>query len=464
MNRIVEDRPEALDAARSRAPRTSRLVAAATIASLALLATNAAADVRCGRDLQLDVCREANPTCPAVSSPLGVSPGAWPVYQADVQHTGQSVHRGPSCGGVRWKTKLQGRLLSAPILAQGNPGESDSLFVPVGKAPLCALDPASGQVRWCGTDQKGKRADRSAPVVGNGNQAFIGTRDNDLWAITVPPLASANATVTWRQKVCTDGDITVPPIIGADGLIYMASDSLGAGTLIAMCPGPARQPKWCVNPVGGGIRNASPALSPSGDALYVTVAGSALAAFHPQTGSELWRAQLEPRRSVGRTVNYAPVVDPVTGRVYVGLRKGLWAVDPPAAPGGQPTARLLFDTQPARESMEAPPAIDVARGTIVFGASRGQKSTLYAIDRTGLVRWKRTDLGRGRFRNNPPVLDADGRVYVALGKSLIALGANGAPLWRSEFSEKLAASPILGDGVLYVGGTRGNVHALGCAA
>src|SRR5690606_31759679 len=116
-------------------------------------------------------------------------------------------------------------------------------------APVCALDPASGAVRWCDTNEKGKRADRSAPAIGTGDQAFIGTRDNDLWAITVPPLGSTNATVTWRQKVCTDGDITVPPVLDANGLIFMASDSLGAGTLLAMCPGPVRQPKWCINPV-----------------------------------------------------------------------------------------------------------------------------------------------------------------------------------------------------------------------
>ena len=50
-----------------------------------------------------------------------------------------------------------------------------------------------------------------------------------------------------------------------DGIVYMGSDSLGAGTLMAMCPGPTRQPKWCINPLGGGIRNASPALSTAGD-------------------------------------------------------------------------------------------------------------------------------------------------------------------------------------------------------
>src|SRR6185503_17788779 len=103
--------------------------------------------------------------------------------------------------------------------------------------------------------------------------------DNDMWAIQIPPIGGFPGHVAWRQKVCTDGDITVPPIIGGDGLVYMASDSLGAGTLMAMCPGTTRQVKWCLNPVGGGIRNASPALSPSGNALYVTIGGGILGAY-----------------------------------------------------------------------------------------------------------------------------------------------------------------------------------------
>src|SRR5690606_35531581 len=99
------------------------LLVAALSTSVAALATPAAADTRCGRDFQLDVCREANPVCPAYDGPRGVNPGTWPVFQADVQHTGQSPFRGPACGQVRWETKLKGRILSAPVIAQGNLGE-----------------------------------------------------------------------------------------------------------------------------------------------------------------------------------------------------------------------------------------------------------------------------------------------------------------------------------------------------
>ena len=444
--------------------RLARLAPSA-VAAVVLAASHVqAAPPRCAIDLQNNVCLEANPVCPAVSSPVGVNAGDWPAFQGNVQHTGQSAFDGPTCSDSIWSTRLVGRILSSPVLAEGNPGEPQTLFVPVGKAPVCAIDPATGTVRWCETDNEGKRADRSSPVVGNGDFTYIGTRDNDMWAIQIPPIGGFPGHVAWRQKVCTDGDITVPPIIGADGLVYMASDSLGAGTIMAMCPGPTRQVKWCINPVGGGIRNASPALSPAGDALYMTIAGGTLGAYQPQTGAVLWQASLEPEGRVGRNSNLAPVVDPNTGRIYVGLRQGLWAVDPPTTPGGTPTVTRFLDTRGARQRLEAPAALDLAHGRVIVGASHGPASTLYALDTAGNVLWQRSDLGRGKFQNNPPVVDAAGRIYLTLDKSLIALKPDGTNLWRREFPSRLPSSPILANGRVYVGTTNGQVYAIGDCA
>jgi len=428
----------------------------------------AGADERCGSTLQRNVCLEANPACPSVAQPRGINPGSWPLFQHDLQHTGRSAHAGPTCGKVLWSTKLKGKILSAPTLVQGAPGEPESLFVPVGKAPVCALDPSTGGVKWCGTNNAGKSVDRSAPMVGNGHLLYVGTRDNDLWAIDVKSPSGPKPSVAWRQKICTDGDVTTPPLIGPNGTVYMGSDSLGAGTLMAMCPGEKRQPKWCINPIGGGIRNASPALSPSGDRLYVTIGGSALGAFDPETGAEIWRVRLEAPGSVGRAPNYAPVVHPVTGIVYLGTRKGIWEITPSKNPQTgveSGSARLLFNTSAQRKKVYSPPALDVERGTLVFGASRESDSTLFAIGLDGSVKWQRTGL-TGRFRNNPPVLDRDGRVYIAFARSVYAFSPSGGTLWVVEGKgPQYSSSPILADGKLYVGRTNGLVTAIGgCAS
>jgi len=445
--------------------RQLAMVFAATSLALLCAAGDVSADTRCGTELQNNVCLGADPLCPGTATPLGPNPGSWPGFQRDLQHTGRSPVAGPTCNNVLWTRKLKGRILAAPVLVQRIAGAPESLYVPVGKEPICALDPLTGAIEWCGTNELGKIADRSSPTVGNGSLLYVGTRDNDLWAINVPSASQVpHATVAWRQKVCTDGDVTTPPTIGNNGIVYMGSDSLGAGTLMAMCPGEQQQVKWCINPVGGGgIRNASPALSPNGERLYTTIGAGGLAAFDPEAGTELWRVQFEPPGGVGRAPNYAPVVHPLGGTIYLGTNKGIWAVehvvDPETGKEGA-SARLLFDTTGLRERVYSPPAIDVLNDTLVFGASRGNSSTLYATDLQGNLKWKKP-MPRGRFRNNPAVTDVDGRIYVAFGKALYAFAANGTPLWTLPGVLSYESSPILASGRLYVGTTNGNVLAIG---
>jgi len=447
-------------------PSKVRLSALALVATSTLCIIGTAhADQRCGIALQRNVCLEANPACPDVTQPVGPGAGSWPLFQGNLQHTGTTTAAGPTCGTVLWSTKLRGKILAAASLVHNEAAGLEELFVPVGKAPVCSLNPADGSVRWCGTNNVGRSVDRSSPAAGNGNLLYIGTRDNDLWAIDVHS-EQPKPNVAWRQKVCTDGDVTTPPLIGPNGTVYMGSDSLGAGTLMAMCPGETRQPKWCINPIGGGIRNASPALSIDGSRLYVTIGGSVLGAFDPETGAELWRVRLEPPGSIGRAPNYAPVVNPSTGQIYLGTRSGVWEITPVTDAGtGKETgtARLLFDTRKTkRERVYTPPALDVAGATLVFGASRGNDSTLYAIDLDGNLRWERTGL-TGRFRNNPPVIDRDGRIYVAFAKSAYALAPDGGIVWALASTKSFNSSPILAEGRLYVGTTNGLMMAVGCA-
>ncbi|MFM7735765.1 MAG: PQQ-binding-like beta-propeller repeat protein, partial [Alphaproteobacteria bacterium] len=438
------------------------------LAALVLLASGAArADDRCGAVLSLDVCLGANLACPATTGPVGLAPGSWPVFQQNAQHTGKAPFAGPSCTRVLWKNRMRlGKVQSAMTLAPLAAEQPETLVVPVGKGPVCGLDTRSGAVRWCGTQDPGKKVDRSGPVVGNGGTVYVGTRDNDLWAIVPPASASESAgTTAWRQKVCTDGDVTTPPLIDPAGTVFMGSDSLSAGTLMAMCPGPERQIKWCMNPVGGGIRNMSPALNAAGDRLYVTISSTTLGAFDPATGAEIWRVQLEKTAGAARTPNYSPVVDPTTGRIYLGLFSGLWEVQEKIDPAtGKPygEGRLLFDTWAAgKQRMYSPPAVDAERGQIVFGSSWARTATLRAVDRDGKLLWSRGDLGRAEFRNNPPVIDGSGRIFVAIENNLWALTPAGDTLWRITGGPAYVSSPILSSGRLYAATVDGVVTAVG---
>lgn len=446
--------------------RVIRRLRAAAVLGMLLLAARPAAALRCPIENQLDVCLGADPVCPGYGGTVGLAEGSWPVFQQNVQHTGRSPQRGPTCGDVAWRAKLrEGKVQSAMVLAPAAPGRDETLFVPVGKAPVCAIDPATGAQLWCGTDAIGKLVDRGGPAVGNGGLLYVGTRDNDLWAVQLPTDGTPPATVPWRQKICTDGDVTTPPTIGPTGTVYMGSDSLSAGTLMAMCPGPERQVKWCLNPVGGGLRNMSPALSPDASRLYVTISSTTLGAFDAETGAEAWRVALERRAGAARTPNYSPVVHPLTGRIYLGLVSGLWEVSEQVDPGSgerRGVGRLLLDTWgTAHLRMYSPPALDVARSRLVFGATYGRTSRLYATDLEGHVAWVRDDLGKGTFRNNPPVIDADGRIYLALGDRVWALRPDGTTLWSAKLGPPIVSSPILAGGRLFVAAIDGTIAAFG---
>jgi outer membrane protein assembly factor BamB len=420
-------------------------------------------DDRCAGALQDDVCAEAVGSCPAVPPPLGLASGPWPVFQHDVQHTGHGSAAGPTCANVLWTRKLSGRVLGAPVLGAASPGAQPILYVAAAKDPICALAPDDGHVLWCDTDQLGKLPDVSSPAVGNGGLIYVGTRDNDLWAIAIPAPDAHAASVAWRQKICTDGDVSTPPIVASDGVVFMGSNSLAGGTLMAMCPGATRQVKWCVNPLGGTLRTVSPALSPAGDELYVTYLGAFLLALDPQTGAERWRVQLQTRRNNLRFPNQSPVVDPATGRIYVGFDTGLFAVDP-ATPA--PAVEMMFPTYAlARERIESPPALDVVAGRIYVGGTRGNRSTLYALDRDGNVVWQRSDLAAGRLRNTPAVLDAGGLIFVALGKTLHALDpSDGHTLWQLGTPSRFASSPIVAPGRIYAATIDSTVYAIGGCA
>ena len=149
-------------------------------------------------------------------------------------------------------------------------GGADTVYVASAKYPVCSIEPAAGAVNWCDTTDIGKLPDYSSPAISKDGVAYIGTRDNDLWAIGIPGQASVVPPVLWRKKVCSDGDVTTQPTIRSDGVVYMGSDSLGSGSLFAMCPGPTEQVKWCRHPlaggmanqvqIGGGLKNVSPEI------------------------------------------------------------------------------------------------------------------------------------------------------------------------------------------------------------
>lgn len=429
------------------------------------VARGAHAALRCSNELQVDVCLEADGTCPAFSGTPGPVDAEWANFQRDPQHTGKSALRGPTCDRVLWQSKVRGPVLSQPAVGRPLPAESDGvLYVASAKYPVCAFSPRDGSQLWCATENRGKLPDRSAPALGNDDSIYVGTRDNDMWNMKLPATTPGVAPeILWRQKVCTDGDISTSPVVSPEGLVYMGSDSLSAGTIMAMCPGPERHVKWCHNPVGDGIKNVSPALDPTGTRLYVSAGGRDLIAYDASTGEEKWRVRMEERRNGLRGANYSPVVNPSTGRIYFGGDEGVIAVDPIVAPGSgaESAAVSILATPDKGEILTSPPAIDVANGRIYFGAARGFNGALYAADLATGARVWRIEVPKSQMRNRPPVIDGDGNVFYVGRYTIHGLRPDGTEMWRVDTGDDFQSAPVLARARLYAATRQGKLFAIG---
>lgn len=451
--------------ARPAAARFRRPVAWALSASLLAGVAGpagAAPARRCSKEQQLNVCLDAKGTCPAVAGPLGPAASEWPMFQHDAQHTGKSPFRGPGCPNLLWSGRIRGPILSQPAIGDPAPGATDGiLYVATAKYPVCALEPSTGAKLWCATDNRGKLPDRSAPALGNGDYIYVGTRDNDFWAMTLPSAPGTYPDVRWRQKVCTDGDISTSTVITDGGMTFMGSDSLGAGTIMAMCPGPDQQIRWCVNPVGDGVKNVSPATSPDGTRVYFLAGGRDMISYDVATGEEKWRIRLEDRRNGLRGPNFSPVVNPATGRIYFGGDVGIHGVD--VVPNGaaeQPVATIFASPEPG-ERLLSPPALDVANDRMIFGAMRVPNAYMYAVRLSTGERLWRVEIGRTKFSNVPPVIDVDGNVYFVGWRSIASLAPDGSLRWKLPVGDDFQAGPILGRDRLYAGTRNGLLFAVG---
>jgi len=361
---------------------------------------------------------------------------AWPMHQPDPQHTGRSQLNGPQGPNptVVWAVRQVGDRKTAPSVGAGG-----TIYLGTAKTPITAIDPADGMPIWVPDDSGGQT--ESHPAIDVNGNIYLGARDNDLWSI------GPTGHVNWRFSVDTDGDVTTPPTIASDGTIFMASDSLGNGRLYAMHPNGTV--KW-LTVLGNGVKNVSPALSHDQTELYVTAAGNLAIGLNAQTGAELWRIALQPFTVGSRANDYSPVVA-ADGTIYVGFRSGLFAVNPSTH-----AATTVFPA-PSKELIMSPPAL-AADGTIYLASSGRPSAVVRAINPNGSVKWTATIPGRGRARNTPPVVGADGKVYVAVGNYVTCFNpagdGSGGPdiVWQLPFPRSFDAGAIIGGpGILYFG-------------
>lgn len=368
------------------------------------------------------------------------APAVVPVqFGGDAAHTGAYETEGlRGYGGMLWRAEMPGPVRSAAAVTDRR------VFVGSSGGFLHALD------RWTGREVWRYEADgavHGSPAVWNGRvyatdaagtlhavDARLGIR---LWSVTTGP----NLPWAWGHE---SGDLflSAPVLAEVDGAMRLWFGA-GDGRLRAVDPVDGRV-LWSL-PTGGRIRS-TPAVA-RGTVVVGSADGSVYAA-DASDGHLLWRWD-SPGRSLEsgdfgfdrKTVQSSPAV--AGGRVFVGTRSGsLFALD-------LASGERLWEASHGTSWVNGSPA--VAEGRVFVGSSDGR--FLQAVDaETGRELWRRES---GLSWSSPVVL-GDVVHFTEYNGRVRALDvATGETRWGTVLPADGWASPVVDDGVLFVGSDDG---------
>jgi uncharacterized protein YjbI with pentapeptide repeats/outer membrane protein assembly factor BamB len=323
------------------------------------------------------------------------------------------------------------------VWAFGSTGGLNTAFTPAVDAgvayavnlsgQLTALSATTGRKLWSWTDPNaGSPFPRvEAPVTADGNLAFVADT-NYLWAI------GPGGYVAWKSSNLTP--TSAPTVAG--GELYIADST--EGYLYALNAASGLE-LWRAQPGTGGC-TSQPAYSAG--TVYASC-GNTLYALSAATGTTEWSWT----GSDGALTT--PAISGST--VYVGDARGdsVYAISAKAG--------ALLWTYSAASQVGAAPA--VGQG-IVFVTTEG--GTLDAVNaNTGARLWQ-FNLGASGPGATAPAL-AGAVVYAASSAGTIyALNAeSGKKLWSLAYGEPVLSSPVVANGVLYLGNGSYGIDAFG---
>ena len=316
---------------------------------------------------------------------------------------------------VRWRHETCLQVFGDDLAASGG-------VVYVASDVLIALDAQNGTERW-----RFQARDVFTSVTVVEDVVYAGTADGFLYAVD-----AATGSERWRFEADASGPVGAP-LVG-DGLLYVRGGGFASDTgyfqyalyAIDAVKGAER---WRLDLDGGSF--GTPTLAEG--TLYVGDWGGYLHALDAATGEARWHFP-----TPGGSPQSPAVAD---GTVYASAGPELYAVD--AATG---TERWRFPT-----GVDISTAPIVAAGGVYFGSDNGR---FYALDAaTGTERWA-FEYGDVRA---PAV--AAGILYLGgVDGFLHALDATtGSARWILQTGNDVhMSSPVVSDGVVYIGGIQEN--------
>jgi outer membrane protein assembly factor BamB len=253
------------------------------------------------------------------------------------------------------------------------------------------------------------------PVVGADGTIYVGSYDDNIYAV------NPNGTERWRSD--TGGDVRFAPAVTTGGTVYVSSSDA------VYSINPNGSVRWRF-PIGACC--SAPVIAPDGTVYVVSSAGM-LYALRP-TGSQQGTARWTyPTNATG-----SPAVG-ADGTVYVQCD------DVFVCAISDLGIVLIDDDRELKWKAEAfltvnPDSVLVNNGTIYF-TSRGENQ--YAFNANGTEKW-RFDTGA---RDPGLAFGADGTIFVAAG-NLIAINSDGTEQWVTTRSGGEVATDS--DGTIYV--------------
>jgi outer membrane protein assembly factor BamB len=322
-------------------------------------------------------------------------------------------------GQLKWKFDTQGIVRSRPAVAGGR------VYVTSDDGRLYAVEAGSGQAAWStdiGNAEPREEREKlgnspsplgydyvqSSPVVADG-QVYAGSRDGKVYA-----LDAQTGAVRW--SFATGEKVRATPAV-ANGTVYVGSWDKNFYALDAQ----TGQPRWSAD-LQGQVQTT--ALVADGR-VYVASRKAAVFGLDEQTGEKLW----EYSYGGNMWVESSPWLE--SGVVYIGSSGSKMVMGLDAATGEVYTA-LLF-TKTFNWSRPA-----ISNGTLFYGGAsytqEGYTGGLYAYRlEEGKFPREKEDCGKVLL---PDTLEADGN-------------------WSG-----MASSPVIVDGVVYIGGLDGKLYAV----
>jgi outer membrane protein assembly factor BamB len=288
---------------------------------------------------------------------------------------------GPEEPEVFWKFQTGDRVVTSPVLAEGN------VYFGSFDGNIYSIDSETGEKNWAyGTD------DSVRAIAGKYEDGvfYVGSNDGNLYA-----LEAETGELIWKYE--TGGDVVCSPSV-EDGRIYFGSrDSTfyclsaetgekvwgydGTGKVCGSSPaiyddkvyfGSLDSSVYCLDLDGevsweyetGDMVVTSPAVY--ADTVYLGSADKVLYSLDPDTGEEIWS------RDMGGIISASPV--PYEENILMGVHRGenrgsMYVVD-------SESGKTLGKEKVARRIASTPAVVD---GTAYFGSDQGVHATQLSI-------------------------------------------------------------------------------------